>query len=169
MKKYLFPILAVLLVLLAGCGMGRSTGNQIADALGLDLSGGTLVEDTDTHGGFLGDGTAYAVLQFPDSGLLEQIEGREDWNPLPLSDDDLTALIYGIETASSSIGPYLADEEGSPLFPAAEEGYYFFLDRHSESTDPHDPSGVLDRGSFNFTFALYDTEHNTLCYGELDT
>lgn len=168
MKKHFCLALAVLMVLLTGCGANRSPRDQIAGALGLDLSGGTLLEYTDSHGGFHGDGVTYAVLQCSGSSVLEQIEGRDGWDPLPLG-DDLTALIYGIETANTSTGPFLADGEGAPLFPAVAEGYSFLLDRHSKSTDPYDASAVLNRHSFNFTFALYDTEHNTLYYGELDT
>ena len=62
-------------------------------------------------------------------------------------------------------GPYLTGEEWDPLVPEIREGYYRLIDRHAQAGE----SDILDRHSFNFTLALYDTETDTLYFCELDT
>ena len=52
---------------------------------------------------------------------------------------------------------------------AVENGWYRFIDRHAQSYDSADESEVLERGSFNFTLALYDADRNELYYLTLDT
>ena len=49
------------------------------------------------------------------------------------------------------------------------DGWYYFLDRHSEAEDPEDDSGLFGRGSYNFTLAIYDKESGVLYCYELDT
>ena len=87
---------------------------------------------------------------------------------MPLT-ENLTALVYGLQTESSSVGPMIHSGDGAPVIPEVENGYYYFLDRHSQSTNPKDDSGVLDRASYNFTIAIFDTDQQTLYYMELDT
>ena len=68
-----------------------------------------------------------------------------------------TALTVYMEQGYKSIGPYITvDDTRSPAVPEITNGYYFFLDRHSQSTDPHDDTNVLSRASFNLTIAIYD-------------
>ena len=49
--------------------------------------------------------------------------------------------------------------------PEIREGYYRLIDRHAEAGE----SDILERSSFNFTLALYDTGADTLYFFELDT
>ena len=60
-------------------------------------------------------------------------------------------------------------EDGEPFFPEVDQGCYYFRDRHGESQDPTDESGLFNRGSWNFTLAIYDSQTGTLYYYELDT
>ena len=53
--------------------------------------------------------------------------------------------------------------------PEIKDGYYYFLDRHQESTDEKDSSKINERASYNFTLALYDNETKKIYYYELDT
>ena len=170
-RTLILPLLLGLALVLAGCA--PSARQKAGEALGLDLSAGTVLLDTDTHGGFHGDGAACLKLAFPDDALAGVLASDPAWKPLPLS-DVTTALVYGrtVEQDGTSIswGPYLTDEDGQPLVdPAVETGWYRFIDRHSQSQDPADESGVLERGSLNFTLALYDAERNELYYFTLDT
>ena len=48
--------------------------------------------------------------------------------------------------------------------PPVKKGYYRLIDRQ-EQTD----TSLLERGSFNFTVAVYDAEARVLYFGELDT
>ena len=50
-----------------------------------------------------------------------------------------------------------------------EEGWYSFVDRHSESTDSSDDTNLLSRFSFNFSLAVYDAATDRLYYLEFDT
>ena len=171
MKKLLTFILSSFLILngLTAC-TSQSSQYIVSKALGLDVSGGSEISYSDTHSGN-GDGTSCIILSFQDDAVLEQIKESDDWSSLPL-DQTTQALVYGIseetDQVSYQIGPYLTDSEGNPLVPEVENGYYFLLDRqaeegHATGTD------ILNRGSFNFTFGLYDTGTNTLYFCELDT
>lgn len=169
-RLYVVLVISVLLFSLCGCRGEKSNSvlRNISKVIGVDISSGEVLSESDSHGGFHGDGLAVIEIQFTDTALSEQIEENEEWNLLPLT-ETLTALVYGIQTENSSVGPMIHDGNGTPLIPAVENGYYFFRDRHSQSTDPKNDSGVLGRGSYNFTIAIFDADHQILYYMELDT
>lgn len=139
---------------LTACGGGgeeRYVGRQV----GLDLPRAQEAESTDSHGGFHGDGLLLDKLVFtPADGeeIEEQIQKRGDlWNPGPF-DDYLGGILY-------EGGP--AAEGEWPRSP--KTAYWFFHDRH-------EGEGALDqRGSWNYTAALYDAGTDTLYYLEFDT
>lgn len=161
---------AALALLLAACGAGGHS-EAVSDALGIDVTAGETLAYTDSHGGFHGDGTTCAVLHFPDDRVLEQIQADPRWSPLPLN-ETAQALVYGLswETVREMfrVGPYLTDEEGEPLVPEIQNGYYRLIDRHAGQDEPGDP-GLLDRASLNFTLGLYDSDTNRLYFCEMDT
>lgn len=171
MKKNVISLIAAALLLAGLTACKAKTPQDLAsEALSLDLSAGSEVSSYDTHSGN-GDGTSYMVLSFQDDAVLEQIQASDAWHPLPV-DQTTQALVYGLsgETGETSwqIGPYLTDDSGNPLVPEVQNGYYVLLDRQAE--DGKTPgSDILDRGSFNFTFGLYDTDTDTLYCCELDT
>lgn len=134
--------------------------------LGLNISDGTIITDTDSHGGFHGDGITFLEVEFEDDTCLNQIKGNSSWMQLPVS-YPVDALLYGTQNGSSSIGPYVT-EGGKKLFPKAETGYYYFKDRHSGAGN-QDSKDAVNRHSFNFTVALYDEDTRTLYYCEFDT
>ena len=73
-------------------------------------------------------------------------------------------LVYGLSDDSYQIGPYLNDGSGNPLFPEVVQGYYRLIDRQNDTEQD-----ILERYSFNFTVAVYDSEENILYYGKQDT
>lgn len=159
----------VLILPLTGCGAAVMEAievvNQLADAsgvasLGLDLSGGTVVLEEDTHGGFHGDGYAFTVITFDteDREALEADMNGDCWHALPMT-----------ENTARAAGSLATGEDGESLFPEMTQGYYYFRDRSSQSMDPGDDSGLFSRASWNFTLAAYDSETGTLYYFELDT
>lgn len=168
--RTLYLLILTLLFILSGCGTERpdKVVDEISEVLGVDVSAGEVVSESDSHGGFHGDGSGVIEIHFADTAFSEQIEGNEEWKLLPLT-ENLTALVYGVHTESSSVGPMIHNGDGIPVIPEVESGYYFFLDRHSQSTDPKDDSEVLGRASYNFTIAIFDTENQILYYMELDT
>lgn len=164
-RKYLPVLLAVLL--LGGCAGGASE-KDIADTLNFDVWQGTVMTQTDTHGGFFGDGETVLTVSFDEdmSGLLEKTAG---WDPMPLPQNLSVVLYGGMSTDGKNWNALLTDEDGVPLVPAVTNGFYFFLDRHSESLDSGDPSALLSRASLNFTLAVYDADRQMLYFYRLDT
>lgn len=159
------------LVLLSGCGAIKNTKNsdvldQVGRAVGIDVSEGVLLSKWDSHGGFHGDGNFLAVIAFSDDQIGEQIAGS-GWAALP-PDETVEILLYGQESDEKMEGPYFTDEEGKPLIPEIEKGYYWLKDRQAE---PGMATGadILHRGSFNFSVAVYDADGRILYYGEMDT
>lgn len=120
---------------------------NIAGTLGVGIHGGVVLENSDTHGGFLGDGLTTVKIQC----TLETPEG-EYWHELPL-----TGGAAGI--------PPLLDVD----IPGGEKGYFYFRDRHSQASDPASYNSWSSRYSCNFTFALWDAEAGILYYYKLDT
>ncbi len=124
----------------------------------------TVVEELDTHGGFLGDGSYYLILDC--SNNKEQaLDEVKCWKKLPLS-ENLNLIMYGGEKDGVTYGYELAKEAHMPKI---SNGYYMFEDRHSESKDSKNDSDLLDRHSSNFSVAIYDCDTDRLYYFEFDT
>lgn len=164
--KRLAGLLGVLLgwAVLSACASG-DTLDDLSRTLSVDLSQGTVTEETDNHGGGHGDGERWVTV-----ALEEELSPALDpagWQALPLP-EPLEAAVYGLTRAEGnrtiSEGPYL-----QRAMPEVSRGYYFFRDRHSEAADPADPGALLERASFNFTIALYDTDSKRLYYCACDT
>lgn len=167
MRRMISEVCALLLVVsFAGCGsLGSRTA--ISKELGIDVSGGRVVSEFDSHGGFHGDGASCTVLSFSDGEVLEQIKGRGEWHSLPL-DEAVSALVYGVTNGTESIGPYLADGDGKVLVPEIREGYYILIDRRTD-IDTATGADILHGGSFNFTLGMYDAETDRLYFCRMDT
>ena len=164
--KRMVGLLGLLLGLaaLTACTLG-GTLQELSQTLSVDLSQGTVVEETDDHGGFHGDGERWVEISLEEeiSSALEEA----GWQELPLP-ESLEAALYGVTKVEGdrtiAEGPCFQRE-----IPRVSNGYYFFQDQHSEATDPTDPEELMERNSFNFTVALYDRDSQTLYYGEEDT
>ena len=162
MKKMIRSLTAVcaMAILVSAC----QSYDDISMVLGADVSSAKVISEGDNHGGFHGDGERYITFEFEDDAFENSLKKDNTWHSLPIKDDTVTALLYGLETPDMMYGPYLEYN-----VPKVEKGYYFFYDRHSESNDPFDSSEVLERSSLNFTVAVYDAEVDKLYYVELDT
>ena len=160
LRKYFAVFLACLL--LTGCGKNSraSRAMEIADDLGIRES--VLLTLEDSHGGFHGDGDTFVVLKAPG------FQPGEDWQEFPLP-ENLSIALWGGTAGQTQWGSLLTDDSGEPLMPEVENGYYWFRDRHSKSTDETDPSALLTRSSFNFTLAVYDADSEKVYCFEKDT
>ena len=175
-KVYRFVLcVSILCSILTGCaGVGinqeAALKRSISTELAIDCGSADISDSWDSHGGFHGDGTSFYRLDFPDDSIVNDIKESTDWSQLPLT-DNLTALVYGKEIDNCDYAPSITktNDGEHPLFPPIENGYYCFIDRHSESTDKKDDTDVLNRYSKNFTIAIYDTDNNVLYYGSCDT
>ena len=124
----------------------------------------TVLEECDTHGGFLGDGTYYLIMDCSDNKekALKLIKG---WNKLPLS-RNLELTMFGGEKDGRKYSFGFAEEA---KMPKIENGFYMFEDRHSESENSKDDSDLLSRASFNFSIAVYDCDTDIFYFFALDT
>lgn len=163
LKKPLCMLIGIIMLITFAACSTRSSQDIVSEKLGVNASAGTELSNSDTHGGFNGDGTSCIVLGFNDDTVLNEIKESSEWKQFPL-DETVRALVYGISDETSSIGPFLNDGNGNALVPEIKNGYYLLIDLHTDKE-----TDILSRVSFNFTVGLYDTDTDTLYYCELDT
>lgn len=168
-RKIFWAGMAAGLILFSGCSAGTNTKdfntlNQVGKAVGIDVSDGALIARQDSHGGFHGDGKSLTIIRFSDDRVEQQI-ADDGWAVLP-PDETVEVLLYGQESEERREGPYFTDEEGNPLIPEVENGYYWLKDRQAEDGIAAG-ADILHRSSFNFSVAVYDADARILYYGEM--
>ena len=143
---------------------------RISKTLDLALAQGNLIENVDTHSGSHGDGDSLQTWTFADDSLLKQIQADSAWKSFPLT-ENLEALLYGVTydegLSVTVVGPYVSFSEEQ--LPRVEHGYYYFVDRQTESEQQNSDEQILERVSYNFSIAIYDTDTDTLYYVEADS
>ena len=167
-KQYKCLLLLITIVLLLISCSSQSINKIISKSLGVEIPKSIKIDYEDTHGGFLGDGDTVAVIEFDESTgeeIQSEILNNKDWYNLPLS-ENLNLIMYGGEKNNINYGFNLAEKLD---MPAIENGYYFFVNRHSNRVSSKDDSDLFDQHSFNFTIAIYDIDTQTLYYLEFDT
>ena len=168
MKRIFCLLMSFILVFcFSGCS---GTDSKLEKHLELDFPDITEISEKDTHGGFHGDGELFIKIKFKDNSLEEQLK---EWKQFPLT-ENLEKAVYGCtenigEDEEITFASLFSDENGISKIPQIENGYYYFYDRYSESTDPEDDSELFSRYSWNFSLAIYDCDNSTLYYMELDT
>lgn len=160
MKK-IYTVIVFLLASAAVFVMFNRQEMRIKREIGIDVSSANKITDYDTHSGN-GDGVSCIIYNTQGTGIRQQIEKNPDWTPLP-ADDTVHTLLWGMSSESRRSGPYVTDSDGNPLVNYTDNGYYILIDRHSMGGE------ILERGSFNFTVALYDADSRLLYYCKLDT
>lgn len=167
MKKLRLLVLIVALAYgLAGCVLfpPHSTAFNIERITGVDIGKCEIVQNTNTHGGFHGDGETSIIIDCKENKdeIMSQVT---KWKPLPLS-ENLQLIMYGGTKDGVTYGYLLAEEANIPMI---ESGYYYFIDRQSKAQDKYSDEALFDRYSFNFSLALYDTETDLMYFYEFDT
>lgn len=158
MKKLITIInLLLLMVLVSGCSNNRL--KNISESIELDVSKCRIEKDIDTHGGFLGDGEQFTKVICSN---LDEVSSN--WKKLPLTE----SISKAVELIQC-FGDGCKDVYERYDMPHITNGYYFFLDRHSESINKYDDTNINNRSSWNFTLAILDNDTNTIYYYELDT
>ena len=143
-----------------GAAEDKDIFQTVSDLIGIDITDSYIVQATDTHGGFHGDGETAVkfVLRNAAAANLEQMSvNKAGWHDLPMPDE--------IQKLCS----LFTDDNGNPLISSVPEGIYYFYDRHNQSTDPYDYQSVHGRASYNFTLIIYNKRAQMLYYLELDT
>ena len=168
MRKYsLITYSLIILLIIAGCS-AKSNKTYIAEQLKIKMPKALNIEHADDHGGFHGDGKRFAKIEFDNnSGLniISQIENSDRWNKMPLT-ENLSLIMYGGTKNNVEYVSEFAEKFG---IPEIQNGYWYFNDRHSKSTNPESDTELFDRYSLNFTLSMYDADNNTLYFFELDT
>ena len=157
----LIIVTIIVCVVFSSCS---TVGSGQEEYFGFKTSAFTVIEEKDTHGGFLGDGTYYLILDCSEK-REQATELIKDWKPLPLT-ENLQLIMYGGEKNGVSYAYDLAEEAHWPII---NNGVYKFVDRHSEAVDKSDDTNLFNRYSYNFSVAVYDLDTNTLYYFEFDT
>ncbi len=97
--------------------------------------------------------------------IESQLESNLEWDSFPLP-DSLKYILYGDEYGESH---FTKGETSKPVLPEIKNGYWYFYDRHMDSVGHKDESEFLNRTSYNYTVAVYDSDEDVLYYFELDT
>lgn len=167
--KRVFLLMLSAMVLLTSCGT-NPTIKKVEKYIDIDLSSADVISEHESHGGFNGDGTTFLSLQCIGE-IGAEIAENDSFRKLPLS-ADIGIMLYGsdyVMYSETSRSP-LSDGDHSPLFPKIENGFYYFLDLYpQESKEPFDTDGFLDRYSFNFVIAIYDSDTDILYFCKFDT
>ena len=169
-KAFIFLIAIFLLCNLVSCSGTATNQEIISNELGIDIASGNIETYTDTHGGFHGDGETYSKITFSDDSFYNEIKNNTDWSPFPLT-PNLTVVVYGgTDPNGDSWESFIKDKNDNTLIPEITNGYYFFIDRHSDfKNNKKDDSKIFDRHSMNFTLAIYDITSKTLYFYAIDT
>lgn len=165
LKKIFSVILMISLFTLTACGT-KTIQDTVSEELGIDISSSEEISNYDTHSGN-GDGVSCVVFSFKNDTIVEKIEANPSWKSFPLN-ETVETLVYGVSDETSSVGPYLNDNDGNALVPEIQNGYYLLIDRQVEKGKASG-ADILHRHSFNFTLGLFDTDTNTLYFCKLDT
>lgn len=121
-----------------------------------------VVLETDSHGGFHGDGKYCLVLDCSDN-KKKAYRNLKKWSEFPLP-EELEIIAYGGEYNGENYSSMFSDEMN---LPKITNGYYYFKNRSHHVEDSKDISGIHDAGSYNFDFAIYDADTDML-YGIMD-
>lgn len=167
MNTIITSLVALSLILqISSCGLSALSNrtselNRRFDIIKSDYS---EVESGDSHGGFNGDGASYLVLDCSEN-KEKALDIVSEWTPMPLS-ENLNLMMYGGVKNGRTYG---FNKSAEAHMPKIKNGYYKFYDRHSGAKDRESDKELFDRGSYNFSIAVYDTDTDRLYYFRLDT
>lgn len=156
MKKMIYVLL---IIIFTGCSSNEI--NNISNKLEINNLNCKIEESYDTHGGFLGDGDYFAKLNCRD---YLDTEIKINWKKLPLSNE--LKQIMDMKQCDENDCYSVYEKYHITDIP---DGYYYFLDRHSESINKNNDQELNNRASYNFTLGIYDSVNKILYFYELDT
>ena len=161
-KIIIIVVIGVFLIFSARIALSIKYGRHISVSrnIGITIPFSTEIECKDSHGGFHGDGECVIKVYFSDEQAIKfknKIDKNSHWKQLPMP-----------ERLQEVVG---ARMDKDMYVPIIENGYYFFVDRHSEADDKFNPNEMFEefRASSNYTVAVFDIDENILYYYELDT
>lgn len=136
---------------------------DIKKYIDFDVTSCKLINVTDTHGGFLGDGEYFA--KYDCSKATDETEkAKYNWNFLfedSTIDEQLKSVSCNDDGCKSVYERYDIDTDHNL--------YYYFYNRHSDAKDYDDQEQLEDAISYNYSIAIFDADRDILYYYELDT
>lgn len=162
MKKFLTVASIILFILIIYVMFEIKFGfhRKISSIIEIEVPITAKIERQDTHGGMVMDGETLARVYFTDEQakkVLNEIKNNKHWRELPIMERLQEGIIFNIDKSME--------------FPIVENGYWFYLDRHTEANDIYDEYERYEekRSSTNFSVAVFDSDSNILYYYALDT
>lgn len=149
MKKFLIVLFVFLFV---GCGSKLKT---ISKTLDTNLDGCKIVDEADTHSGFLGDGELFAKIE------CSSYDNLENWKDYPLTKNILTVM----DMEQCDYHECLSAFQKYKIPVVAQK--YYFVDRQSKSSNKNDDSDLNKRNSYNFSIGIFDGKN--IYFYEMDT
>ncbi|MPN19045.1 hypothetical protein SDC9_166411 [bioreactor metagenome] len=143
--------------------------HKLGRIIGVDIpKDSTILRWDDGHGGFHGDGEAYAEIKLTKIGMEKFIVDaakNEMWNDIPLP-RELKIIINGgdYDGISYDIGKM---SKNSPQ--DIQKGIYYLRDRFADNYPEKKHTDINLRSSYNVTISILDFETNKLYIYELDT
>lgn len=159
MKEKSIIILIIVIFAITGCSFG--TKEKILKKIEIKSAKCKIIEEKDTHSGFLGDGDYFAKIKCTN---LNNKNISKHWKKLPLSEE-----LNKVAEMKQCNGKGCKNIYERHSIPNVTRGYYYFLDRHSDSKDKYDDKDLNNRSSLNFTLAIMDTDSEIIYYYEMDT
>jgi len=146
------------LALLCGCSSDGRYSSARSHIRRLIPGGARRLEQSDTHGGFHGDGRLWQVYELPGELASRFREGAADsanWQPLPLPDE--------LRRLSGMYHDRLPWNAGA--------GFYYFHDFQPEWYPDYESLArpVADRPSCNFLIIIFDSRSGKIFVDNLDT
>ncbi len=160
MKKRILISLKIVMVFVIAINATCCSSNKMT----FDKEDFDVVLESDSHGGFMGEGIYTLVLDCTNN-KEQALENIKEWKKLPLT-KNLKVVAYGGELEGCTYSSFFSEDIE---IPHIDNGYYYFRDRHSESVDSADDSKLYERYSYNFDFAIYDADNAMLYYLREDT
>lgn len=165
MKKKLIIIVSIIIffsLIISYVVFSIKFGKQmyISSKIEIRIPLSVKLECNDSHGGFHGDGESLVKIFFNTEQAKKfesEINSNKHWRKLPMSDR--------LQNCVS-----LYTEEGMNM-PVIKNGYWFYLDRHSDADNRYDENERYEeeRASRNYSVAVYDNNEKILYFYEIDT
>lgn len=161
MNKKLIYLVFIIIAILSGCANTTVDDvTYISKQIGIDIEGSKIIEKTDTHEGFHGDGELIVQVEINNKNFEQELKQSDKWSQEP---SELTEiLLYGNEECS----PYISDDNDKPLMKKIENGYYFIINNADSNEADSEWSEMY---SVNAIVSVYDVDNNILYYYEIDT
>ena len=85
MEKKIIYLALIIITILSGCS--DTTVDDvtcISEQIGIDISGSKIIEKTDTHGGFHGDGRMFVQIEINNKNFEQELKKTGKWSQEPI-------------------------------------------------------------------------------------